>query len=89
MGGPAWGAGRQISSGGRRYSIMETAKVEDTELAEAQRRMGEFRKLAEIQRQLIEESTQRGYDVTSAKIVFESLLISLSLYTRALKHSPL
>jgi len=73
----------------RSYSTMETAKIENTELAEAQRCMGEFRRLAEIQRQLIEESNQRGYDVTSANIVFESLLISLSLYNRVLKHSPL
>ena len=39
--------------------------------------------LIECERQIIEESEQRGYDATSAKILFESLLVSLSLYVQA------
>ena len=42
------------------------------ELAEVHRRVLEFRRLLEDQRQLIEELDQRGYDATSAQIIFES-----------------
>jgi len=55
-----------------------------TELAEAERRIQELNALIECQRQIVEESEQRGYDATSAKIVLESLQVSLSLYVQAL-----
>jgi len=51
------------------------------------RSVKELYKLIEEQRQLIDESNQRGYDATSAQIVFESLLISFSLCTRLLKQN--
>ena len=54
------------------------------ELAEAERRIQELNALIECQRQIVEESEQRGYDATSAKIVLESLHVSLSLYVQAL-----
>jgi hypothetical protein len=67
---------------------VELAKIreDDSVPTEAQCRVAEFRGLIENQRQLIEESNQRGYDVTSPKIVLESLLISLSMYTQGLRH---
>ena len=49
------------------------------ELVEAERRIQELNALIECQRQIVEESEQRGYDATSAKIVLESLHVSLSL----------
>jgi hypothetical protein len=54
-----------------------------TELAEAEGQVPEIGALIECQRQIIEESEQRGYDATSAGIVLESLLVSLSLYVQA------
>ena len=54
-----------------------------TELAEAERRIQELNALIECQRQIVEESEQRGYDATSAKIVVKSLHVSLSLYVQA------
>jgi len=54
----------------------------NVESVETHRSVNEFCKLIEEQRQLIEESDQRGYDATSAQIVLESLLISFSLCTR-------
>ena len=54
-----------------------------TELAEAERRIQELYALIECQRQIVEESEQRGYDATSAKIVVKSLQVSLSLYVQA------
>jgi hypothetical protein len=54
---------------------------------ETHRSVKELCKLIEEQRELIEESNQRGYDATSAQIVIESLLISFSLCTRLLKQS--
>jgi hypothetical protein len=54
------------------------------ELAEAERRIQELNALIECQRQIVEESEQRGYDATSAKIVLESLHVSLCLYVQAL-----
>jgi hypothetical protein len=54
------------------------------ELVEAKRRIQELNALIECQRQIVEESEQRGYDATSAKIVLESLYVSLSLYVQAL-----
>ena len=66
---------------------METLRVSDdwaiTELAKAERRVPEISAFIECQCQIIGESEQRGYDATSAKIVFESLLLSLSLYVQA------
>lgn len=52
------------------------------ELAEAERRVPEVNALIDRQRQLIEDLEQHGVDLTSAKIVLESLLVSLSLYVR-------
>jgi len=49
------------------------------ELKAAARRVREIHLQIECQRQLIEELVQDGYDYTSAKIVFDSLQISLSL----------
>jgi hypothetical protein len=57
------------------------------ESAEVHRRVLEFRRLLEDQRQLIEESNQRGYDATSAQIIFESLVISFSLCAQGLRQS--
>ena len=66
---------------------MESAKIlEHIVAAEAQGRVLQFRGLIENQRALIEESNQRGYDTISAKIIFDSLLISLSLYTQRMRH---
>ena len=45
----------------------------------AERRVKEISALIEREREIIEESEQRGYDATSAKILYESLLVSLSL----------
>jgi hypothetical protein len=59
----------------------------NVESVETHRSIKELCKLIEEQRQLIEESDQRGYDATSAQIVIESLLISFSLCTRLLKQS--
>jgi hypothetical protein len=59
----------------------------NVESVETHRSVKELCKLIEEQRQLIEESNQRGYDATSAQIVIESLLISFSLCTRLLKQS--
>jgi hypothetical protein len=70
---------------------MQAVKIRDNrsnvESVETHRSVKELYKLIEEQRQLIEESNQRGYDATSAQIVFESLLISFSLCTQRLKQS--
>lgn len=62
---------------------MQAEKIRDNrdniESVETHRSVKELRRLIEDQRQLIEESRQRGYDATSAQIVFDSLLISFSL----------
>ena len=50
-----------------------------TALAEAERRVPEVNALIDRQRQLIEDMEQHGVDLTSAKIVLDSLLLSLSL----------
>jgi len=69
---------------------MQPAKIRDNiESVVADRRALEFRRLIETQRELIEESNERGYDATSARIVFESLLISFSLYVQYLRHHPI
>jgi hypothetical protein len=52
------------------------------ELAEAERRVPEVNALIDRQRELIEELGQLGVDLTSAKIVMDSLLVSLSLYVK-------
>jgi hypothetical protein len=52
------------------------------ELAEAERRVPEINALIDRQRELIEQLEQQGVDLTSAKIVFESLVVSLSLYVK-------
>jgi hypothetical protein len=68
---------------------MQAAKIRDNrgdiESADVHRRVREFRRLVEDQRQLIEESNQRGYDATSAQIIFESLVISFSLCAQGLR----
>jgi len=68
---------------------MQAAKIRDNrgniETADVHRRVLEFRRLVEDQRQLIEESNQRGYDATSAQIIFDSLVISFSLCAQGLR----
>jgi hypothetical protein len=70
---------------------MQAVKIssnrKNVESVETHRSVKELCKLIEEQRELIEESNQRGYDATSAQIVIESLLISFSLCTRLLKQS--
>jgi hypothetical protein len=51
-----------------------------SELLEAERPVAEIHALIERQRQLIEELGYEGHDITSAQIVFDSLLVSLSLH---------
>jgi len=51
-------------------------------LAEAERRVPEVNALIDRQRQLIEDLELHGIDLTSAKIVLDSLLVSLSLYVQ-------
>jgi len=55
-----------------------------TELAEVERRASHINAHIGVLRQIIDESEQRGYDPTSLKIIVDSLLLSLSLYGRAL-----
>ena len=55
-----------------------------TELAEVERRASHINAHIGVLRQIIDESEQRGYDPTSWKIIVDSLLLSLSLYGRAL-----
>ena len=50
------------------------------EAPEAERRVEEFSVLVECQRRLIEQLERGGNDPTSAKIIFDSLQVSLSLY---------
>ena len=52
------------------------------EMLEAERRVVESNALIEYQRRLIEELTYEGHDITSAQIVFDSLLVSLSLHVQ-------
>ena len=68
----------------RGQGAMPSAQISNVaELMGAERRVKEVSALIEGERQIIEESEQRGYDATSAKILFESLLVSLSLYVQA------
>jgi hypothetical protein len=48
------------------------------ELAEAERQVALTNALIELQRQLLEHLHQTGDDITSAKMVFESLLAALA-----------
>ena len=50
------------------------------EVLEAERRVAECNALIEHQRQLIEQLGNEGRDITSAQIVFNSLLVSLYLH---------
>jgi hypothetical protein len=50
------------------------------ELLETERRVAESNALIERQRRLIEQLGHNGRDFTSEQIVFDSLLVSLSLY---------
>ena len=52
------------------------------ELAEAELQIPRLNATIERQRILIEELEAKGQDVTSAKIVFDSFFVSLSLYVR-------
>ena len=47
---------------------------------EAERRVSEFKALVECQSGLIQRLERGGKDITSAKLVFDSLCVSLSLY---------
>jgi hypothetical protein len=51
-------------------------------LLEAERRVAESNALIERQRQLIEKLGYDSHDITSAQIVFDSLLVSLSLHVQ-------
>ncbi len=50
------------------------------ELLEAEWGVAKTNELVERQRLLIEQLGYEGYDTTSARIVFDSLLVSLALY---------
>jgi hypothetical protein len=50
-----------------------------SELAEAECRVPEINSLIDHQREFIEELERKGVDLVSAKIVLDSLLVSLSL----------
>ena len=50
------------------------------ELLEAERGVAEINELIERQRLLIEQLGYEGYDTTSARIVFDSLRVSLAFY---------
>ncbi|HEX7235249.1 MAG TPA: hypothetical protein VF243_08265 [Nitrosospira sp.] len=50
------------------------------ELLETEQRVAESNALIERQRRLIEELGFKGHDFTSEQIVFDSLLVSLSLH---------
>src|SRR5262249_40906160 len=82
------GAARVASRSGRIVCKMQFPDIRDisalTELAEVERRASEINTHIGVLRQIIDESEQRGYDATSSKIVVDSLLLSLSLYGRAL-----
>jgi hypothetical protein len=52
------------------------------ELLEAERRVIEGNALVESHRKLIEKLAFEGRDIASAQIVFDSLLISLSLHVQ-------
>ena len=49
------------------------------ELLDAERRVAETNELIERQRLLIEQLGYEGYDTTSARTVFDGLLVSLAL----------
>ena len=53
-----------------------------SELLEAERRVAECNAVIECQRQLINELSYDGHDIASAQIVFDSLLVSLSLHVQ-------
>jgi hypothetical protein len=53
-----------------------------SELLEAERRVAEWNAIIEHQRQPIEELAFEGRDIASAQIVFDSLLVSLSLHVQ-------
>ena len=55
---------------------------EPIDLAAAERRIIESRARIERQRRLIQELEFRGHDTTSAQIVLDSWLISLSLHVK-------
>ena len=52
------------------------------EFLEAERRVAECNTRIERQRQVIEELRSEGCDITSAKAVFDSLYLSLSIHVR-------
>jgi len=52
------------------------------EFLEAERRIAECNALIERQRQVIEKLRGEGADITSAKIVLDSLYLSLSIHVR-------
>ena len=52
------------------------------DLLEAERGVAKINGLIERQRRLIERLGYEGYDTTSARTVFDSLLVSLALYLK-------
>ena len=63
-------------------SLSITENWDAAKLAEAERRVPEINALIDRQRELIEELEQHGIDLTSAKIVLDSLIVTLSLYVQ-------
>lgn len=59
--------------------------IVSTGLEETQQLVPQISALIERQRELVEELYRHGQDVTSAKIVYDSLLVTLSLYVQ-LRH---
>ena len=59
-------------------SVLHVATWGAVELAKANRQVRITNALIELQRQLLEHLDQAGDDLTSANIVFDSLLVSLS-----------
>jgi hypothetical protein len=52
------------------------------ELLQAERRVAEAHALIEQQRKYIEKLVYEGRDIISAQIIFDSLLVSLSLHVQ-------
>lgn len=74
---------RQGSGASIEFGMQETLESIDpmiSMLEEAERRITESNAAVERQRQLIEKLAHHGDDITSAQIVFDSLLVTLSLH---------
>jgi hypothetical protein len=67
-----------LGEGTAMQSVLHVATWGAVELAKANRQVRITNALIELQRQLLEHLDQAGDDLTSANIVFDSLLVSLS-----------